>query len=255
MIDIVGGVFRDILFYGQTHADDVVEMPGGTGYNVFAGLREIGIRANFHCAVGDDWPFESLNHVNGKSGIFVCRNEKDVLAVYRGVNLHLPIEKIESKVLFITLECGADVFEQYAKQVKNSGGIVILDPSPIFEWQDRYADLCDILIPNEKEFESMSLSKSKKVFLKLGEYGGKFIDDTVEITKKVSHKGDFPLGCGDAFDVAVIRGFMMKDKPEKILETAVELGQKASFFRGSSSAVIQAIKAWKSEEFSQPKNK
>jgi hypothetical protein len=22
------------------HADDVIEMPGGTGYNVFAGLRE-----------------------------------------------------------------------------------------------------------------------------------------------------------------------------------------------------------------------
>jgi len=29
-----------ILFYGQMHADDVIEMPGGTGYNVFAGLRE-----------------------------------------------------------------------------------------------------------------------------------------------------------------------------------------------------------------------
>jgi len=242
MIDIVGGAFRDILFYGQTHANDVLEMPGGTGYNVFAGLREFGVRANFHCVVGNDWPFESLKRVDGKSGIFVCANEKDVLAVYRGVNLNLPVEEIKSKMLFITFECGGRVFEKFASQVKNTGGTVILDPSPVFEWRDEYIDLCDILIPNEKEFKRISPSKSKKVFLKLGEYGGKYIDDNVEISQEVSQKGDFPLGCGDAFDVGVIYGLIKERKPEEILKIAVELGQKASLFRGSSSAVVQSVK-------------
>ncbi len=241
MIDILGGAFRDILFYGQVHAEDVIEMPGGTGYNVFAGLREMGIESTFHCATGDDWPFESLRHVSGKSGIFVCRNEREILAVYRGVNLNTPIEEINSKILFSTLECGGNAFEKYAKKMKDSGGIVILDPSPYFEWREEYTNLCDILIPNEREFESISSSKFKKVFLKLGENGGKYIQDTVEISQNISKKGDFPLGCGDAFDVGVIYGFLTGKDPDQILEIAVNLGETASFFRGSSSAVIEAV--------------
>ncbi|MCL4407752.1 MAG: hypothetical protein M1521_03865 [Thermotogae bacterium] len=118
MIDILGGAFRDILFYGQVHAEDVIEMPGGTGYNVFAGLREIGIESVFHCAIGDDWPFENLRHVRGKSGIFVCRNETEILAVYRGVNLDPPVEEIKSKILFSTFECGGSTFEKYARAMK-----------------------------------------------------------------------------------------------------------------------------------------
>lgn len=242
MIDIVGGVFRDILFYGQIHSDDVIEMPGGTGYNVFAGLREIGIETTFHCAVGYDWPFESLRNLNGKSGIFVCRNERDILAVYRGVNLGLPIEEVRSKILFSTLECGGSTFEKYAKKMKSSGGIVIVDPSPIFEWKDEYMDLCDVLIPNEDEFKSISPPKSKKVFLKLGEWGGKYLDDAMEISKRISQKGTFPLGCGDAFDVGVIYGFLTGKSPEKILEMAIDLGQNVSLLRGSSSAVVKAVK-------------
>ncbi len=242
MIDILGGVFRDILFYGQIHADDVIEMPGGTGYNVFAGLREIGIESTFHCAVGDDWPFESLKRVSGKSGIFACRNETEILAVYRGVNLNTSIEEIKSRILFSTLECGGDIFEKYAKKMKEGGGIVILDPSPVFEWKNEYADLCDILIPNEREFEVISPSKFKAVFLKLGEYGAKYIRDTVEISKNISKKGNFPLGCGDAFDVGVIYGLLNEKSPEQTLEIAVNLGETASFFRGSSSAVIEAVR-------------
>ncbi|MCL5032389.1 MAG: PfkB family carbohydrate kinase [Thermotogae bacterium] len=245
MIDILGGAFRDILFYGQVHAEDVIEMPGGTGYNVFAGLREIGIESVFHCAIGDDWPFENLRHVRGKSGIFVCRNETEILAVYRGVNLDPPVEEIKSKILFSTFECGGSTFEKYARAMKNSGGMVILDPSPVFEWKKEYADLCDLLIPNENEFESISSLEFKKVFLKLGENGGKYIQDTVEISKNISKKGKFPLGCGDAFDVAVIYGLLTGKSPEKTLEMAVDLGQSVSFLRGSSSAVVEAVKTAK----------
>ncbi|MCL4407753.1 MAG: PfkB family carbohydrate kinase [Thermotogae bacterium] len=123
--------------------------------------------------------------------------------------------------------------------------MVILDPSPVFEWKKEYADLCDLLIPNENEFESISSLEFKKVFLKLGENGGKYIQDTVEISKNISKKGKFPLGCGDAFDVAVIYGLLTGKSPEKTLEMAVDLGQSVSFLRGSSSAVVEAVKTAK----------
>jgi sugar/nucleoside kinase (ribokinase family) len=246
-LDIIGGAFRDIIFYGNVHSQNVLEMPGGTGYNVFAGLRELGIQAKFHCATGDDWPYEPLQSAKGKSGIFVCRNEDEVLAVYRGTNLNLQIEKLETNILFATLECGGDKFFQYAKDVKSSGGIVILDPSPIFEWRDEYSDLCDILIPNEREFEKISPLKSKKYFLKLGEHGGMYMHGDVKISESISQNGNFPLGCGDAFDVAVVYGFINRMNPAEILKMAIKVGEKASFIMGSSSAVMEAVKILRGE--------
>ncbi|MGC8684046.1 MAG: hypothetical protein ACP5UJ_09005, partial [Athalassotoga sp.] len=120
---------------------------------------------------------------------------------------------------------------------------------PVFEWKKEYAALCDVLIPNEREFESISPSKFKEIFLKLGENGGKYIQDTVEIPKKISKKGNLPLGCGDAFDVAVIYGLLTGKGPEKTLEMAVDLGQNVSFLRGSSSAVVEAVKTAKKRFF------
>jgi sugar/nucleoside kinase (ribokinase family) len=243
-IDIVGGVFRDLLFYGDVHANEVLEMPGGTGYNVFAGLRSLGIDAVFHGAVGNDFPIEEAITIEGKrTGMFVCRNEKEVLAVYRGANLYSLPKRIESKLLFATLECGGDYFLQYAKRMKQAGGIVIVDPSPAFEWKPAYIDFCDVLLPNEKEFHLMfnALPENKPVFLKRGVNGGCYLYNSREIKKSISEQGEYPLGCGDAFDVAVVYGLINHSVVEDILNMAVNVGEKASLMRGSSVAVVHAV--------------
>lgn len=244
-IDIVGGIFRDLLFYGKVHANDVLEMAGGSGYNVFAGLRALGIDAVFHGAAGDDSPIEEASRIKGeRTGIFACRNENELLGVYRGANLRLSTEFTKSKLLFATLECGGDCFLKYAMQMKQAGGIVVVDPSPVFEWKPAYIDFCDVLIPNEKEFQLMgaSIPASKPVFLKRGIHGGSYLHDGIETTLPISAQGDYPLGCGDAFDVMVLYGWMHHLAPEEILTMAVAAGEKASFVRGSSVAVVQAVR-------------
>lgn len=244
-IDIVGGIFRDILFYGDVHANEVLEMPGGTGYNVFAGLRTLGVNAVFHGAAGNDSPIKEAVKIKGeRTGIFICRNEKEVLAVHRGANLHLWPKLLESRLLFATLECGGEYFLQFAKRMKQAGGIVIVDPSPAFEWKPDYIDFCDVLLPNETEFHLMfdKVPENKLVFLKQGVNGGSYLYNSRKMKKSIAEEGAYPLGCGDAFDVAVLYGLINHFAKEDILNKAVRVGEKASLMRGSSAAVIYAVR-------------
>ncbi len=244
-VDVVGGVFRDLIFYGDTHSDEFLEMPGGSGYNVFAALRSLNVKVNFHAVVGNDWPFEEFPIVNSKSGVFVSQNETKVLAVYRGANLSACYTPFRSKTLFATLECGGKIFEKYAKEMKRANGRVILDPSPIFEWNDKYIELCDVLLPNEEEYGTIfgrnALPQNLEIYIKLGAKGGVHFKDGKKFHVSVEEGGKFPLGCGDAFDATVVYGLLKRKRPHEILKMAVEMGRNTSLIRGSSSAVLKAI--------------
>ena len=252
-VDVLGGAFRDLLFYGDRHSKKFLEMPGGTGYNVFAGFRALGINAYFHASVGKDWPFEKLSTLNvvesEKSGVFVSLNENDVLAVYRGANLLAKYEPPRSKILFASLECGGSIFEKYAESVKKLNGTVVLDPSPVLEWKPRYVELCDYLLPNAEEhrviFKESDSPNGIKIFEKLGSKGGKYLENGKEYSLHTIMRGEFPLGCGDAFDVAVLYGILKNMESTETLEMAIEMGRRASLVCGSSTAVVEAVKSAK----------
>ncbi len=245
-IDILGGIFRDFIFYGDIHATDLLEIPGGTGYNVYIGLQTLGIGAAFHGSVGYDWSFEKVGAMieNKKSGIFISRNETEVLAVYRGANLHTTFQSIRSSILFATLECGGELFVKHATDAKNKNATVIVDPVPIFEWRRKYLDLIDVIIPNEVEYKVISkdgFPNFTTLFEKLGEKGGKYIKGNTTYYIPTKIKGAFPLGCGDAFDVVVVNGILKHYSPLKILKKAVYAGSNASLVKGSSTAVVKTI--------------
>jgi sugar/nucleoside kinase (ribokinase family) len=245
-VDVLGGLFRDFLFYGNVHATEVLEMMGGTGYNVHVGLRSVGIETVIHAAGGYDNPLhEGLSIDNERTGIFVCRNETEPLAVYRGANLMMQVEPLVSNILFATLECGGDIFEAYARNMKQKGGFVVLDPTPSFEWREKWLDWCDVLIPNEKELERIGkdVVRRKPVYLKQGIHGGSYRYDDQQYACPAQKEGSFPLGCGDAFDVAVVYGYLHHYSPQDILSLAVRAGERASFVQGSSKAVMEAVQA------------
>ncbi|MGC9150798.1 MAG: carbohydrate kinase family protein [Microbacter sp.] len=245
-VDVLGAIFRDFLFYGNVHATEVLEMIGGTGFNVYAGLQSIGIESFLHAAGGYDNPLqEGVTIKQERTGIFVCRNEKEALAVFRGANLMMQSEPMVSKVLFATLECGGEIFATYAMNMKRQGGMVILDPTPSFEWKREWLEWCDVLLPNEKEFERLGkeVAMQKPVYLKHGIKGGSYLFQDQRYDVPIQEEGPFPLGCGDAFDVAVVYGLLHHLLPQEILTMAVRAGEKASFVKGSSAAVMAALKA------------
>lgn len=245
-VDVLGGLFRDFIFYGnEIHTDEVLELPGGTGFNVYKGLATLGINTVFHGSFGTDWPFEKIGSERcGKSGIFVSRNEKEVLSVYRGVNVLTKFEEPSSTVLFASLECGEKIFEEYASYVKDRGGFVFLDPSPIFEWRNDFIELTDVLLPNEAEFEVVSKVKGTYkrpvIFEKMGQNGGRLIENEV-LEVQPEHINNYPLSCGDVFDAVVVWGMLNNLDKKDILSYAVSVSTYAAGFKGSSSAVVKAI--------------
>ena len=250
-IDILGGEFRDIIFYGNDiHSDNFLEVPGGTGYNVFIGLLRLGFSVKFHGKVGNDWPFElfTVRDEKEKSGIFVSRNEKTILGVYRGANLTVEYSPLQSSILFSTLECGGGIFKIYASSVKKEGGLVVLDPSPITEWRPEYLKMCDILLPDEEEYNVILSSTtqtemgSKCFFIKKGRNGAIYMEGNVaKYLVFTEPGGKHTLGCGDAFDVVVLYGLLKQVQKDKVLELANNAGRRASFIKGSSTAVEEAI--------------
>jgi len=249
-VHILGGIFRDFIFYGKVHASSILEIPGGTGYNVYKGLIELGIDVGFSGSVGLDWPFEPIGKkVNAKTGIFVSReshNKVETIAVYRGANLLTAFEGgFGSHVLFASLECGGETFKEYASYAKQKGGLVILDPSPVFEWRREYIELCDVILPNKAEYETIfdrpgNIPRNIEIFEKMGEEGGIYIRNGTSYHFQLHKKGRFPLGCGDAFDVAVLYGILKHHSPKEILKKAVYAGSSASLIKGSSTAVVKA---------------
>ncbi len=250
-IDIIGGIFRDIIFYGSNiHADSVLEIPGGTGFNVYLGLTRLGLNVKFHGSVGVDWPFKRVAAYvkEERSGIFISRNEDAVLSVYRGANLLTSYSPIQSSILFSTLECGGETFKTYALNARKNGNLVVLDPSPIIEWQSEYLEMCDILLPNEKEYSTIVSSTSqtdrnnKDFFIKKGKSGAVYSKgDAVKCQVFVKPGGEYTLGCGDTFDAVVLYGLLTRTRKNRILEVANEVSRKASFIKGSSTAVEGAI--------------
>lgn len=49
------------------------------------------------------------------------------------------------------------------------------------------------------------------------------------------------MGCGDAFDTAVLYGLLNNKTPLEVLKTAIKAGTAASFIKESSTAVVEAI--------------
>jgi len=172
----------------------------------------------------------------------------ETIAVYRGANLLTDFEGgFESNILFASLECGGETFKEYASYVKQKGGLVILDPSPVFEWRREYIELCDVILPNKIEYEiifdkSGNIPRNIEIFEKMGEEGGIYIRNGTSNHFQLHKKGRFPLGCGDAFDVAVIYGILKHYSPKDILKKAVYAGYSASLIRGGSTAVVKAVK-------------
>jgi len=171
------------------------------------------------------------------------------------------LEKLQGVKLFHVMGCSLmvnpemrEVINKTAEKVKENGGVVSFDPNiriellrgeSIEQVIRRVMELCDIILPGEKELVQITGKESvhsaaqtllsggiKKVVVKMGKQGAQYIDDNEDIAvESLSVKEVDPTGAGDAFDAGFLAGYLEGYTPEECLKLANLCGaMNASFF-------------------------
>jgi len=173
----------------------------------------------------------------------------------------VPREKLQGTKLFHVMGCSLmvnknmrEVINRIAEQVKEKGGIISFDPNIRIELlkgeslesvTKRIMELCDIILPGEKELlqitgrenveqaaEAIISGGAKVVVVKMGKQGARYIDRKSDIVvESVQVEEVDPTGAGDAFDAGFVAGYLEGLNPEECLRLANLCGAlNASFF-------------------------
>lgn len=167
---------------------------------------------------------------------------------------------------YLVKEKQAEFSLHAARQVKNAGGMVALDPSPDIglvpkDILSEMFSLTDIILPNERELETVTKVSCRKegidlllaqipcIGLKLGPEGsflalrkgfklpgGEILSKNKFLAKPAEKT--IPLdttGAGDAFNGGFMASFLKKEGPEHWLKTANALGAEVIKRKGASS--------------------
>ena len=186
---VFGSINMDITAYvpriprpGETlHGHSYITVPGGKGNNQAVACARLGAKTRFIGRVGND-PFgpgvletiakENVDVSNilvdqkndtGIAIISVDDSAENAIIVIAGANMAMDDSDVEraisimddANVLLLQLEVSPKPNFRVAKEAKQHGLTVILDPAPIHPIPDEVFPLIDFLTPNEVETEGI----------------------------------------------------------------------------------------------------
>ena len=186
---VFGSINMDITAYvpriprpGETlHGHSYITVPGGKGNNQAVACARLGAKTRFIGRVGND-PFgpgvletiakENVDVSNilvnkkndtGIAIISVDDSAENAIIVIAGANMAMDDSDVEraisimddANVLLLQLEVSSQPNFRVAKEAKQHGLTVILDPAPIHPIPDEVFPLIDFLTPNEVETEGI----------------------------------------------------------------------------------------------------
>ncbi|WP_129409587.1 PfkB family carbohydrate kinase [Marinitoga lauensis] len=84
-IDVYGALFYDIYIYGEKpHESQIIEIPGGSGFNIAYLLYKLGYNISFNGFIGNDLkgkylkdiiPFKNIQVKEKKTATFISKND------------------------------------------------------------------------------------------------------------------------------------------------------------------------------------
>ncbi len=186
---VFGSINMDITAYvpripkpAETlHGHSYITVPGGKGNNQAVCCARLGVNTKFIGRVGDDaFGLEVLDivskenvdlsqvlvdkeHGTGLAMITVDDSAENAIVVIAGANKALDDSDVEravsvmegADVLLLQLEVSLEPNFKAAKEAKQHGLTVILDPAPIYPIPDDVFPFIDIITPNEVETEGI----------------------------------------------------------------------------------------------------
>lgn len=206
---------------GETlSADSVFEEIGGKGINQAIAAARMGAEVSFLAAIGEDSDGEKCRQCakeNNIKGIFKTKDNKTTFAciltdkngenrvtVYRAAELtsddvlSFENEIAESDVLLLQHEVPQEVNEMAVKLAKKHNVKVILNPAPIRQISEDFAESVFAVTPNEQERQAIDISRFENCVTTLGSRGCSINNEVFIESLKVQAVDT--TGAGDTFN-------------------------------------------------------
>lgn len=243
---------------GETlSADSVFEEIGGKGINQAIAASRMGAEVSFLAAIGDDSDGEKCRQCakeNNIKGIFKTKDNKTTFAciltdksgenrvtVYRAAELtsddvlSFENEIAESDVLLLQHEVPQEVNEMAVKLAKKHNVKVILNPAPIRQIPEDFAESVFAVTPNEQERQAIDISRFENCVTTLGSRGCSINDEVFIESMKVQAVDT--TGAGDNFN-----GVLAVCIAEKMdMKTACKYAVTASGLSVTKKYVLNSI--------------
>ena len=259
-----------------TIADSYFTNVGGKGANQACASLFLGGDVTFIGAVGKDRngdhviDFLKENGLNARikrsnkpTGVaFIILDESNAenrILIVQGANTDLTKEDIdmnldlfaEGDILLTQFENSTETVEYVIQKAHEKKMLVVLNPAPIKEFDEKYYEFVDYLVPNEHELEALSHSDNilcgckyllekgaKNIIVTLGEKGSLFVNkkETIQIQPHKVNAVD-TTAAGDSYLGALVT----KLAEGKDIKEAMEFASKCSSITVTKKGAIVSL--------------
>lgn len=281
---VIGSIAIDNTIYTKklptagttTIADSYFTNIGGKGANQACAAMFLGADVSFIGAVGKDHNGEMVINFLKENGLnarikrsneptgvaFIILDESNAenrILIVQGANTDLTKEDIdanldlfnEGDILLTQFENSIETVEYILKKAHEKKMIVVLNPAPIKEFDEKYYQFVDYLVPNEHELEALSKNKkvlqgcrdllnkgAKNIIVTLGEKGSILVNKK-EMIEIAPHKVDAvdTTAAGDSYLGALVTK-LAEDKP---IKEAMEFASKCSSITVTKKGAIVSL--------------
>ncbi len=281
---VIGSIAIDNTIYTKklptagttTIADSYFTNIGGKGANQACAAMFLGADVSFIGAVGKDHNGEMVINFLKENGLnarikrsneptgvaFIILDESNAenrILIVQGANTDLTKEDIdanldlfnEGDILLTQFENSLETVEYILKKAHEKKMIVVLNPAPIKEFDEKYYQFVDYLVPNEHELEALSKNKkvlqgcrdllskgAKNIIVTLGEKGSLFVNKK-EMIEVAPHKVEAvdTTAAGDSYLGALVTK-LAEDRP---IKEAMEFASKCSSITVTKKGAIVSL--------------
>lgn len=281
---VIGSIAIDNTIYTKklpsagttTIADSYFTNIGGKGANQACAAMFLGADVSFIGAVGKDHNGEMVINFLKENGLnarikrsneptgvaFIILDESNAenrILIVQGANTDLTKEDIdanldlfnEGDILLTQFENSIETVQYILKKAHEKKMIVVLNPAPIKEFDEKYYQFVDCLVPNEHELEALSKNKkvlqgcrdllskgAKNIIVTLGEKGSILVNKK-EMIEIAPHKVDAvdTTAAGDSYLGALVTK-LAEDKP---IKEAMEFASKCSSITVTRKGAIVSL--------------